>query len=71
MEQEESGKRQSTVKNETSIILMGLESNTLYQITVRGFNSIGQSPATAAVTAKTRRARECSTVTYHVTLFAE
>lgn len=61
MEQEESGKKQRTVKNETSMVLTGLEGNSLYLITVRGFNSIGQGPATAAVTANTRKAREYST----------
>ncbi|KAM7398986.1 hypothetical protein PAMP_018283 [Pampus punctatissimus] len=34
----------------------GLEGNSLYLITVKGFNSIGQGPASAAVTAKTRKA---------------
>ncbi|XP_068613008.1 contactin-5-like [Brachionichthys hirsutus] len=56
VEQEESGKKQRTVKNETSLVLTGLEGNTLYLITVKGFNNIGQGPATAAVTAKTRNA---------------
>uniref|UniRef100_A0A8C2WWA5 Contactin-5 n=1 Tax=Cyclopterus lumpus TaxID=8103 RepID=A0A8C2WWA5_CYCLU len=54
MEQEES--KQRTVKNETSMVLTGLEGNSLYLITVKGFNSIGQGPATAAVTANTRKA---------------
>lgn len=71
MEQEESAAKQRTVKNETSMILTGLEGNSLYLITVKGFNSIGQGPATAAVTAKTRKARECSTDTNHVTLYME
>uniref|UniRef100_A0A671XXX6 Contactin-5 n=1 Tax=Sparus aurata TaxID=8175 RepID=A0A671XXX6_SPAAU len=56
MEQEESGQKQRTVRNETSMVLTGLEGNSLYLITVKGFNSIGQGPATAAVTAKTRKA---------------
>uniref|UniRef100_A0AAQ5Z6R6 Contactin-5 n=1 Tax=Amphiprion ocellaris TaxID=80972 RepID=A0AAQ5Z6R6_AMPOC len=56
MEQEESGKKQRTVKNETSMVLTGLEGNSVYLITVKGFNSIGQGPASAAVTAKTRKA---------------
>uniref|UniRef100_A0A7N6BD67 Contactin-5 n=1 Tax=Anabas testudineus TaxID=64144 RepID=A0A7N6BD67_ANATE len=55
MEQEESGKKQRTVKNETSMVLTGLEGNSLYRITVKAFNSIGHGPATAAVTAKTRK----------------
>uniref|UniRef100_A0A7N5ZTM8 Contactin-5 n=1 Tax=Anabas testudineus TaxID=64144 RepID=A0A7N5ZTM8_ANATE len=44
-----------TVKNETSMVLTGLEGNSLYRITVKAFNSIGHGPATAAVTAKTRK----------------
>uniref|UniRef100_A0A4W6CH10 Contactin-5 n=1 Tax=Lates calcarifer TaxID=8187 RepID=A0A4W6CH10_LATCA len=55
-EQEESGKKQRTVKNETSMVLTGLEGNSLYLITVKGFNSIGQGPPSPAVTAKTRKA---------------
>ncbi|XP_075892817.1 contactin-5 isoform X2 [Nelusetta ayraudi] len=54
-DQEESGRKQRTAKNETSMILMGLEGNSVYLVTVKGFNSIGQGPATAAVTARTRR----------------
>uniref|UniRef100_A0A671Y0Y4 Contactin-2 n=1 Tax=Sparus aurata TaxID=8175 RepID=A0A671Y0Y4_SPAAU len=46
MEQEESGQKQRTVRNETSMVLTGLEGNSLYLITVKGFNSIGQGPAT-------------------------
>lgn len=53
------------------MVLTGLEGNSLYLITVRGFNSIGQGPATTAVTVKTRKARECSTDTNHVTLCME
>lgn len=71
MEQEESGKKQRTVKNETSTVLTGLEGNSLYLITVKGFNSIGQGPASAAVTAKTRKARECSADTNYITLYME
>lgn len=71
MEQEESSKKQRTVKNETSMVLTGLEGNSLYHITVKGFNSIGQGPASAAVTAKTRKAREYRTDTNHVTLYME
>uniref|UniRef100_H3DNY9 Contactin-5 n=1 Tax=Tetraodon nigroviridis TaxID=99883 RepID=H3DNY9_TETNG len=41
MEQQEAGKKQRTVKNETTTILTGLEGNTLYQFTVKGFNSVG------------------------------
>ena len=71
MEQEESEKKQCTVKNETSMVLTGLEGNSLYLITVKGFNSIGQGPASAVVTVKTRKSRECSTDTNHVMLYME
>uniref|UniRef100_A0A673WX23 Contactin-5 n=2 Tax=Salmo trutta TaxID=8032 RepID=A0A673WX23_SALTR len=54
-EQEESGKRKKTAGNETSMALTGLEGNRVYLITVRGFNSIGQGPASTASTAKTRK----------------
>uniref|UniRef100_A0A668A3X0 Contactin-5 n=1 Tax=Myripristis murdjan TaxID=586833 RepID=A0A668A3X0_9TELE len=56
MEQEESGIKRRTAKNETSMVLTGLEGNSVYLITVKGFNSIGQGPASAAITAKTRKA---------------
>ncbi|XP_054649905.1 contactin-5 isoform X2 [Dunckerocampus dactyliophorus] len=55
-EKEDSGWKQRTSKNETSMVLGGLEGNVQYAITVKGFNSIGQGPASAAVTAKTRKA---------------
>eukprot|EP00063_Salmo_salar_P044378 XP_014019213.1 PREDICTED: contactin-5-like [Salmo salar] len=54
-EQEESGKRKKTAGNETSMALTGLEGNRVYLITVRGFNSIGQGPASTASAAKTRK----------------
>uniref|UniRef100_A0A8C7I5K3 Contactin-5 n=1 Tax=Oncorhynchus kisutch TaxID=8019 RepID=A0A8C7I5K3_ONCKI len=54
-EQEESGNRKKTVGNETSMVLTGLEGNSMYLITVRGFNSIGQGPASTASTAKTKK----------------
>lgn len=57
-DQEESGRKQRTAKNETSMILTGLEGNSVYLVAVKGFNSIGQGPATAAVSARTRRVRE-------------
>lgn len=49
------------------MVLTGLEGNSLYLITVKGFNSIGQGPATAAVTVRTRKARECCADTNQVT----
>uniref|UniRef100_A0A4W5QTK2 Fibronectin type-III domain-containing protein n=1 Tax=Hucho hucho TaxID=62062 RepID=A0A4W5QTK2_9TELE len=60
-EQEESGKK--TAGNETYMMLTGLEGNSVYLITVRGFNSIGQGPASTASTAKTRKDREYTTHT--------
>ena len=62
MEQEESGKRRRILGNETSMVLTGLEGNSVYSITVKGFNSIGQGPASSAIAANTRKDRECSTV---------
>ncbi|CAB1348384.1 unnamed protein product, partial [Coregonus sp. 'balchen'] len=61
-EQEESGKKR-TAGNETSMVLTGLEGNRVYLITVRGFNSIGQGPASTASTARTRKDREYTTHT--------
>ena len=69
MEQEESGKKQRTVKNETSAVLTRLDGNSVYLIIVKGFNSIGQGPGSAAVTAQTRKARECSADSNRVLLY--
>uniref|UniRef100_A0AAY4E4G7 Contactin-5 n=1 Tax=Denticeps clupeoides TaxID=299321 RepID=A0AAY4E4G7_9TELE len=55
VEQEDSAKKKRTLGNETSMLLSGLEGNTRYLITVKGFNSIGQGPASAAVHASTRK----------------
>lgn len=57
-EKEDSGWKQRTTKNETSLVLGGLEGNRQYVLTVKGFNSIGQGPASASVMAKTRKARK-------------
>uniref|UniRef100_A0A3P8Z8Y1 Contactin-5 n=1 Tax=Esox lucius TaxID=8010 RepID=A0A3P8Z8Y1_ESOLU len=57
-EQEESGKKKKTIGNETSMMLTGLGGNSVYLITVRGFNSIGQGPASIPSAAKTRKDRE-------------
>ncbi|XP_035381397.1 contactin-5 isoform X2 [Electrophorus electricus] len=54
-EQEEMGKKTRTVGNETTVLLSGLEGNTPYLIAVKGFNSIGQSPASSPVQATTRK----------------
>ncbi|KAJ8405912.1 hypothetical protein AAFF_G00313490 [Aldrovandia affinis] len=55
MEQEESGEKMTTPGNETSAMLSGLEGNTLYHITVKGYNNIGQGPASGAVRATTKK----------------
>ncbi|KAM6973745.1 contactin-5 [Aplochiton taeniatus] len=54
-EPEESAKKRKSVANETSMVLTGLEGNSLYLVTVRGFNSIGQGPASPSIKAQTRR----------------
>ncbi|XP_035288959.1 contactin-5-like isoform X2 [Anguilla anguilla] len=55
MEQEESAEKMRTPGNETSILLSGLQGNTLYHITVKGYNNIGQGPPSSAVRAKTKK----------------
>ncbi|XP_061916934.1 contactin-5 isoform X1 [Entelurus aequoreus] len=55
-EKEESGWKQRTLKNETSMVLGGLEGNTGYFIRVRGFNNIGQGPASDTISAHTTKA---------------
>ena len=57
-QQEQSGSKRQTVRNETSVVLSGLDGNSLYHVTVRGFNTIGQGPPSAATTARTRKTRE-------------
>ncbi|KAJ8280269.1 hypothetical protein GJAV_G00052510 [Gymnothorax javanicus] len=54
-EQEESGKKIRGPGNETSVRITGLEGNSLYLITVKGYNSIGQGPASNAVKAMTKK----------------
>ncbi|KAL0972675.1 hypothetical protein UPYG_G00193240 [Umbra pygmaea] len=54
-EQEDSGKKKKTRGNETSMVLSGLTGNTAYLVTVRGFNPIGQGPASPPSIAKTRK----------------
>ncbi|KAG9331939.1 hypothetical protein JZ751_016547, partial [Albula glossodonta] len=55
MEQEESGEKMKTPGNETSLLLSGLEGNTLYHITVKGYNNIGQGPPSSVVRATTKK----------------
>ncbi|KAK3548166.1 hypothetical protein QTP70_005208, partial [Hemibagrus guttatus] len=59
-EQEEAGKKKRTVGNETVMLISGLEGNTQYHITVKGFNSIGQGPASASIRISTKKNREFS-----------
>lgn len=53
------------------MVLTGLEGNQVYLITVKGFNNIGQGPASAPVTAKTRMSRECSSETSLVMMYTK
>nr|XP_055029793.1 contactin-5 isoform X1 [Misgurnus anguillicaudatus] len=55
MEQEETGKKRRTVGNETSMLLSGLEGNTQYLISVKGFNSVGQGPSSSPIKISTRK----------------
>ncbi|XP_048836927.1 contactin-5 isoform X1 [Brienomyrus brachyistius] len=55
VEQEQSVGKLKTQGNQTSIVLMGLEGNTRYLVTVKGYNSIGQGPASVAVQATTMK----------------
>ncbi|GAA6076014.1 contactin-5, partial [Tachysurus ichikawai] len=54
-EQEEAGKKKRTLGNETVMLISGLEGNTQYHITVKGFNSIGQGPACASIRISTKK----------------
>ncbi|KAJ7990095.1 hypothetical protein DPEC_G00296730 [Dallia pectoralis] len=54
-EQEDSGKKKKTIGNETTMMLTGLTGNSVYLMTVRGFNAIGQGPTSAPITARTRK----------------
>ncbi|XP_046720959.1 contactin-5 isoform X2 [Silurus meridionalis] len=54
-EQEEAVKRKRTVGNETLMLISGLEGNTQYHITVRGFNSIGLGPLSTSIQTSTKK----------------
>ncbi|XP_061073123.1 LOW QUALITY PROTEIN: contactin-5-like [Conger conger] len=54
-DQEESSQKMRTPGNETSVLLSGLEGNSLYLISVRGYNSIGQGPPSTVVQAWTKK----------------
>uniref|UniRef100_A0A8C2EYD7 Contactin-5 n=1 Tax=Cyprinus carpio TaxID=7962 RepID=A0A8C2EYD7_CYPCA len=55
MEQEEMGKKKRTMGNETTMLLTGLDGNTQYLISVKGFNSVGQGPASSPIKISTKK----------------
>ncbi|XP_057255786.1 contactin-5 isoform X2 [Pezoporus wallicus] len=55
MEQEEAAEKVKTEGNESSILLTGLEGNTLYHLTVRAYNAAGYGPPSTAVQAATKK----------------
>ncbi|KAL0168885.1 hypothetical protein M9458_037107, partial [Cirrhinus mrigala] len=55
MEQEETGKKKRTTGNETTMLLTGLEGNTQYLVSVKGFNSVGQGPASSPIKISTKK----------------
>uniref|UniRef100_A0A452IKK3 Contactin-5 n=1 Tax=Gopherus agassizii TaxID=38772 RepID=A0A452IKK3_9SAUR len=55
MEQEEASEKVKTEGNESSIILTGLEGNTLYHLTVRAYNAAGYGPPSSTVHAATKK----------------
>ncbi|KAH0625179.1 hypothetical protein JD844_033367, partial [Phrynosoma platyrhinos] len=55
MEQEEAAEKAKTEGNESSIILTGLEGNTLYHLRVKAYNSAGYGPPSNAVRAATKK----------------
>ncbi|NWV68980.1 CNTN5 protein, partial [Malurus elegans] len=55
MQQEEAAEKVKTEGNESSILLTGLEGNTLYHLTVRAYNAAGYGPPSAAVHAATKK----------------
>ncbi|NXK95784.1 CNTN5 protein, partial [Formicarius rufipectus] len=55
MEQEEAAEKVKTEGNESSILLTGLEGNTLYHLTVRAYNAAGYGPPSTAVHAATKK----------------
>uniref|UniRef100_A0A8C9SVP0 Contactin-5 n=1 Tax=Scleropages formosus TaxID=113540 RepID=A0A8C9SVP0_SCLFO len=57
-ESEESAGKLKTTGSETSIVLGDLDGNTPYLITVKGYNSIGQGPASSPVYATTMKSRK-------------
>uniref|UniRef100_A0A672N0G8 Contactin-5 n=1 Tax=Sinocyclocheilus grahami TaxID=75366 RepID=A0A672N0G8_SINGR len=55
VEQEETGKKKRTTGNEMTMLLTGLEGNTQYLISVKGFNSVGQGPASSPIKISTKK----------------
>ncbi|XP_016399680.1 contactin-5-like [Sinocyclocheilus rhinocerous] len=55
MEQEEMGKKKRTKGDETTMLLTGLDGNTQYLISVKGFNSVGQGPASSPIKISTKK----------------
>ncbi|XP_070329764.1 contactin-5 isoform X2 [Odocoileus virginianus] len=55
MEQEDAAETVRTRGNESSIILTGLEGNTLYHFTVRAYNGAGYGPPSSEVSAATKK----------------
>ncbi|KAM6447254.1 contactin-5 isoform 2-T3 [Liasis olivaceus] len=55
MEQEEAAEKAKTEGNESSVILTGLEGNTLYHLRVKAFNSAGYGPPSDTVHAATKK----------------
>lgn len=58
MEQEEAAEKVKTAGNESSLLLTGLEGNTLYHLTVRAYNAAGYGPPSAAVRVATKKSRK-------------
>lgn len=58
MQQEEAAEKVKTEGNESSILLTGLEGNTLYHLTVRAYNAAGYGPPSTAVHAATKKSRK-------------
>ncbi|XP_060013892.1 contactin-5 [Lagenorhynchus albirostris] len=55
MEQEDAAETIKTRGNESSVILTGLEGNTLYHFTVRAYNGAGYGPPSSEVSATTKK----------------
>lgn len=58
MEQEEAAEKVKTEGNESSVLLTGLEGNTLYHLTVRAYNAAGYGPPSTTVRVTTKKSRK-------------